>query len=83
MTAARAADRRGAGAADYVSWLSLAASPTFAVMTALAAIGGGPMERLCASAGRTPLNGMAVMYLLMGVFHAPPWLRLIRHRRAR
>jgi hypothetical protein len=27
-----------------------------------------------------PLGGMAPMYLLMSVFHATPWLRLIAGR---
>jgi len=63
-------------------WLSLAATPTFAIMALLTAgFGGGAMERLC-SAGPFPLGGMVIMYGLMSVFHSPPWLRLISGRRA-
>jgi hypothetical protein len=57
------------------SFLSLAAAPTFAIMALLTAVlGGGPLDALCAA---SPLNGMAAMYLLMGVFHLAPWLKLI------
>jgi hypothetical protein len=52
--------------------LSLAAAPTFAAM-ALASALAGPGEALCTA---SPFGGMAAMYLLMGVFHAGPWLRL-------
>ena len=59
------------GAAD---WLSLAAAPTFAVMALVSAVGGSPLDTLCAS---SPLGGMTPMYLLMTAFHAPPWLRRV------
>jgi hypothetical protein len=66
------------GAAD---WLALAASPTFAVMALLTTVwGGGPAELLCAAVSGSALSGMTAMYLLMGVFHAGPWLKLIRAR---
>ena len=78
MIGARAAPARGGGSIELANWLSLAAAPTFAVMAALTSLGGGPMERLCAHPPWAPLNGMALMYLLMSVFHAPPWVRLIR-----
>ena len=57
------------GTAD---WLFLAASPTFAVMAALAAR--GPQHMLCAA---SPLSGMVWMYVLMSAFHSTPWLRLL------
>lgn len=58
-----------------VRFLSLAAAPTFAVMAIVtAAFDIGPADMLC-SAAAFPLNGMAVMYALMSVFHAAPWLR--------
>ncbi|MES2293941.1 MAG: hypothetical protein V4527_11635 [Pseudomonadota bacterium] len=53
-------------------WLSFAAAPVFAIM-ALATSGGG-------MPGMAPLNGMAAMYVLMSVFHAAPWLALLRGR---
>ena len=56
--------------------LCLAAAPIFAVM-ALATAGDGDM--LCTMPGISALSGMSLMYLLMSVFHAVPWLK----RRAR
>jgi len=66
---------RALGAAG---WLGLAATPTFATMALLTALGGGPAAALC-SAGQaaSPLTGMIPMYLLMSAFHAAPWLKLI------
>lgn len=70
-------------------WLGLAAAPTFAAMALLtAASGDGAMGALCISQGgpgqggqgTSPLGGMVLMYLLMSVFHAAPWLRLLRRR---
>ena len=64
--------------------LGLAAAPTFAAMALLtAASGGGPMDALCTSQGGQgafPFGGMVPMYVLMSVFHAAPWLKLL-HRR--
>ena len=59
--------------------LQLAAAPTFAAMALLTAIAGnGAVDILCAAAlGASPLSGMTAMYLLMSVFHAAPWLRLV------
>jgi hypothetical protein len=64
-----------------VDGLALAASPTFAAMALLTGVLGDPAEMLCSVAGVSPLSGMALMYLLMSVFHAGPWLRLLRARR--
>ena len=64
------------GAAD---WLALAASPTFAMMALLTTVwGGGPAELLCAAVSGSALSGMTAMYLIMGVFHAGPWLKMVR-----
>lgn len=67
------------GAAD---WLSLAAAPTFAIMALLTAVTGGA-DMICSAAqDMSPLNGMAVMYLLMSAFHSAPWLKLVASRRS-
>jgi len=71
-----------AAARSAAGWLSLAAAPTFAVMALLTGLSGGPLDALC-SADASPLNGMALMYLLMSAFHLAPWLKLIARRRAR
>jgi hypothetical protein len=56
--------------------LRLAAAPTFALMAVLTALpGSGMPDVLCAAA--SPLSGMVPMYVLMSVFHAPPWLKLL------
>jgi hypothetical protein len=59
--------------------LSLAAAPTFAIMALLTAVGDGPLDVLCSTA--SPLNEMALMYVLMSVFHLAPWLKLIPSRK--
>jgi len=65
-------------------WLALAASPSFASMAVVSAMGGGdPAAILCSAAsGAGPFGGMAVMYALMSLFHAPAWLRLLEEQRA-
>jgi len=70
--------RSVAGAPGPAKWLHLAAAPTFAIMALLTGLDGNPMNGLCASGHAAPLSGMAAMYVLMGMFHLPPWLKLIR-----
>lgn len=61
--------------------LALAAAPTFAAMAVWTGLAAGPPETLCVGAeGVAPLDGMTLMYLLMGAFHLPPWLALISPR---
>jgi hypothetical protein len=67
----------GLGAVD---WLMLAAMPIFAAMALLTAFGDGP-DMICSAMDASPLSGMAPMYALMSVFHAPPWFRLIAKAR--
>lgn len=64
-------------------FLSFAAAPAFAIMAlATGALDAGPPDNLCAGTQHaSPLNGMAVMYMLMGAFHSAPWLRLMSSRR--
>ncbi|WP_036262019.1 hypothetical protein [Mesorhizobium sp. WSM2561] len=66
------------GAAD---WLSLAAAPTFAIMALLTAVT-GDADMICAAQDASPLNEMAMMYLLMSAFHFAPWLKLVAGRRS-
>ena len=60
-------------------WLSVAATPTFAVMALVTGIHGGSMPHMLgSSAGRgLSVSGMSLMYGLMSAFHSGPWLRLI------
>jgi hypothetical protein len=67
------------GSAGLAKWLGLAASPTFAAMAVLTSLGSGPMV-LCSGTAGFPLGGMVPMYLLMSVFHAAPWLKVIAGR---
>ncbi|MDP3853307.1 hypothetical protein [Phenylobacterium sp.] len=70
-----------ARALDAAGWLGFAAAPTFATMALLTAWGGGPADMLCSAEAASPLTGMIPMHLLMSVFHAAPWLKLISNRR--
>ena len=67
------------GAAD---WLSLAAAPVFAIMAMLTATRHGSTADILCSAGHgsSPLSGMTLMYALMSVFHAAPWVRRVSRR---
>jgi hypothetical protein len=63
------------GAAD---WLSLAAAPTFAIMSLLTPVLGGTPDMLCSAAhDASPLSGMVPMYLLTSAIHSAPRLKLI------
>ena len=72
-------DRAALGAAD---WLTLAATPAFALMALLTAYtGDSHVGALCAQAGApSPLTGMVPMYLLMAALHLAPWFRLTERR---
>lgn len=74
-------DAAAPGAADR---LCLAAAPSFAVMALLTAVleSGRPDVLCLATPHGTPLSGMALMYLLMSVFHSAPWLKLLGGRRS-
>jgi hypothetical protein len=66
-------------ASHPAEWLSLAATPSFALMAALTGIlNGGAHQMSCASPTHmSPLGGMVPMYALMSVFHFVPWLKLV------
>ena len=63
-------------------WLGLAATPTFVSMALVTKIHANSMpDMLCPAAGNPwPLSGMCLMYLLMGLFHLGPWLKMIGRR---
>jgi hypothetical protein len=61
-------------------WLCLAASPVFAVMAVLAQSDGRPDMICSAMMDASAFGGMVPMYLLMSLFHSPPWLKLILGR---
>lgn len=75
---------RGRGRTDVgaVRLLSLAATPTFAIMALLTAVHGDGMPDMICSAVRegTLMTGMVPMYLLMSAFHLAPWLKLLSRR---
>lgn len=61
-------------------WLRLAAAPTFAIMALLTATTGEMNMHCSATPDASPIDGMALMYLLMSAFHSAPWLKLIASR---
>ena len=76
-----------AGAADrgIAEWLCLAVAPVCALMALYVGVFDGSASGAMSPAMHptSPLGGMAPMYLLMGLFHAAPWVRLISSRRRR
>jgi hypothetical protein len=72
MTATRPTNtRRGGRLCDPVNpadCLSLAATPTFAIMALLSAFAGGPMTKLYGLGPFAPVSPMTLMYLLMAFF---------------
>lgn len=72
------ASRHGSAARAVADWLCLAATPTFAIMALVTALGGGEPDMLCtAMQHASPFSGMVPMYLLMSAFHSAPWLKLV------
>jgi len=57
-----------------VDWLRLAAAPVFAAMALICAIDAPPVSMCAAGVTLLPVDGMTAMYLLMSLFHLPPWL---------
>ncbi len=80
LAATETADRIGRTATDAPGWLGLAAAPTFTFMALASALDTPDMSVCAAMPSWMPVNDMALMYLLMSLFHLPPWLRLLSHR---
>ncbi len=71
-------ERLAAAAGGLADGLRFAAAPVFAIMAVLTgAHGGDAGQFVCSAAGGSNLSGMTVMYALMTVIHAAPWLRAI------
>lgn len=67
--------------ASVADGLCLAATPVFALMALWVAVdGSGPTPGLCGGVGGAWFDGMTLMYTLMSLLHAAPWLRRIAHR---
>ena len=59
-------------------FLSLAPTPTFALLALLSSSQESSLQSLiCAAGHSSPMPGMVSMYLLMSVFHSAPWIRMI------
>jgi hypothetical protein len=56
--------------------LGLAAAPVLALMSGITAINAPGMTICTTAAPLAPINEMALMYLLMSIFHLSPWLKL-------
>jgi hypothetical protein len=69
------------GAADG---LHLAAAPAFALMALLTAMQSGDAHgmRCMGMPDASPWSSMSLMYVLMSVFHAAPWIRRRRHQKS-
>lgn len=65
---------------DMAGWLGLAAAPTFAVMAGISAAGSPAMAMCSAVSTFVPINDMALMYLLMSLFHSSAWLKFLSAR---
>ncbi|MCO6390880.1 hypothetical protein GTW25_07540 [Aliihoeflea aestuarii] len=66
--------------ADMTGRLGFAATPTFALMAGVSAASAPGMSMCSVASPLVPINDMALMYLLMSVFHLSPWLHLLSQR---
>jgi hypothetical protein len=57
--------------------LGFAATPLFALLALVSTAGMSGLSICNSTLPLLPINDMALMYLLMSIFHASPWLRLL------
>lgn len=67
-------------AVDLPGRLGFAAAPVFGLMAALSAFGPPDMTICSSTPAGLPIGDMTLMYLLMAIFHLPPWLNLTSAR---
>ena len=67
-------------AVDAAGRLRFAAAPTFALMAWISAVGPSGMTMCSAASAFMPIDDMALMYVLMSLFHLSPWLKLLSAR---
>jgi hypothetical protein len=70
-------------AIDAAGWLGLTAAPTFALMAWISAVGSADMTMCSASSALLPATEMALMYMLMSLFHLSPWMKFLSARSRR
>ncbi|MBE1208342.1 hypothetical protein [Aminobacter carboxidus] len=68
---------------DAADWLGLAVAPTCALMASISAVGSPAMTMCSAASAFAPINDMALMYVLMSLFHLSPWMKLLSARSRR
>ncbi|MFB8341036.1 hypothetical protein ACWGNA_03750 [Brucella cytisi] len=65
---------------DASGWIGLAATPTFALMAWISAVGSQDIMMCSGASTFVSINSMAVMYVLMSLFHLSPWIKLFAAR---
>ena len=70
-------------AIDAAGGLGLAAAPVFALMAWISAVGSPGMAMCSAASAFVPFDEMALMYVLMSVFHLSPWMKILSARSRR
>nr|WP_274631239.1 hypothetical protein [Mesorhizobium shangrilense] len=68
---------------DAADRLGLAVAPTFALMAWISAVGSPGITMCSAASAFAPINEMALMYVLMSLFHLSPWMKLLSTRSRR